>query len=484
MISEVGRIRDKLTLLVTATCSFMAYDNPAITSGGEHTLLNPNGGAVALFSTVRSVFSSSNEKLTREAFKNLFKPVSGQRPAVGEIMRIAKNANFNTNTRINSRKFTVFGDPSMPLAIPLYDAVTTSINGQAVGSAQDTFSALDRVVIEGEIRNSLGEFTPDYNGVLSVTIFDKKIEISTLVNDSGSRSKDFETRKNVVFKGNASIENGQFAINFVVPRDINLSFGEGKISYYAQGEGQMDAKGHYEDVVIGGSSEDPVIDDVGPVVKLYLEDRSFVNGDETSANPLLIVDLEDDYGINVVGNSIGHDLTGILDEEQASQFVMNEFYVSELDNSRKGTAEYPLKDLSPGKHTIQVKAWDVANNSTVESVDFIVSDNFELDLNLFSVFPNPVVDISYFGFEHNLADMQLDYQFFIYDALGREIFSMSDSQFSQDGRVLDIEWQANSVQGMSSGLYTYRFEVEGTPVGSSKKLSAHKYGKFIFLHKN
>ncbi len=472
--------RDKLTLLVTATCSFMAYDDPAITSGGEHTLINANGGAVALFSTVRSVFSSSNERLTREVFKNIFVPIDGKRPAIAEIMRRAKNANFNTSTRINSRKFTVFGDPAMPLAIPMYDVVTTSINGVAPSEAQDTLSALEQVEITGEVRTAAGELANDYNGELAVTIFDKKTVVNTLVNDSGSRLKEFETQKNVVFKGNARVINGIFELSFVVPRDINLSFGNGKISYYAKAVDQPDAKGAYSDIIVGGSDPDPIIDDQGPIVNLYLDDRSFVSGDETGPSPLLIVDVEDDYGINVVGNSIGHDLTGVLDGDRTQEFVLNEFFVTELDLPTKGSAEYPLKDLVPGPHHIAVKAWDVANNSTEAEIDFFVASDFELFLDYVEVFPNPSFEGAQFGFGHNLADMQLDIRLVLFDMAGRVIDEQETSGFSDGGRVSGLQWDRPSAD-MPDGVYSYLIEVSGTPAGSDTTLEAHRYGKLILL---
>ena len=51
---------DRLAIFVTATCSFGWWDLANYQSGAEELLLNPNGGAVALMTTVRLVYTSED----------------------------------------------------------------------------------------------------------------------------------------------------------------------------------------------------------------------------------------------------------------------------------------------------------------------------------------------------------------------------------------------------------------------------------------
>jgi len=473
--------RDKLTLFVTATCSFMAYDDPAITSGGEHTLLSREGGAVALFSTVRSVFSSSNERLTRATFDHLYVPVDGQRPPIGLIMQKAKNTNFSSQTRKNSRKFSVFGDPSMPLAIPINDVVTTQINGENVNEAEPpTFGALDEVSISGEIRDATGNLMGDYQGLLSVTIFDKVVQVTTLVNDPSSRRKTFDTQENIVFRGNATVVDGAWEIDFVVPLDINLAVGQAKISYYAQSDADLlDAKGAYSDILVGGTGQNPIADDQGPTVDLYLDSYEFEYGDETGPSPILIVDLEDDFGINVVGNSIGHDLTGILDGERSGEFVINEFYEADLDDSRRGEARFPLRGLEPGRHSIAVKAWDIANNSGEGYTEFVVTNDLQIVLRDILPYPNPFTEFTIFRFLHDQADLEMDVTVEIYDVLGHPVASLFETTFSRNGLVDDIRWDVDQYN-MVPGVYPYKLTVSARLLGSTEPIQAVASGKLIY----
>ena len=78
---------DRLPLIVTATCSFTGFDDPSMTTAGEATLLNPSGGALSLFTTVRSVYASKNFQLTRSVFRQMFKKEEGSFLRIGEIMR-------------------------------------------------------------------------------------------------------------------------------------------------------------------------------------------------------------------------------------------------------------------------------------------------------------------------------------------------------------------------------------------------------------
>ena len=108
-----------MPLFITATCSFAGYDEPGFISAGEHLLQNTEGGAVALMTTVRAVYSGSNERLTRAVLKLLYTPDStGAYLTMGEVLRRAKNVNAIDTLDNNARKFTLLGDPSQLLAIP------------------------------------------------------------------------------------------------------------------------------------------------------------------------------------------------------------------------------------------------------------------------------------------------------------------------------------------------------------------------------
>ncbi len=472
---------DKLPLFVTATCSFAGYDDASFTSAGEQIMLKPDGGAIGLFTTTRAVFTSSNEKLTREVFDTLFQVTSGYLPPIGEILRIAKN---NSAAGIeNSRKFTLLGDPSLTLTIPSLDIVTTHVNGAPIGSQIDTIRALQEVTIGGTVLDENGNINTSFNGTVYPTIFDKKITINTLGQDDDSQVRPFELQKNILFKGRASVTNGVFSFTFVVPKDINYAYGYGKISYYAEDGSQVDARGYYDQIIIGGTDPNGIQDDEGPIVEVFMNDEDFVTGGLTDNNPTLLVKLSDDHGINVAGNSIGHDLTGVLDQNTSNTYILNDFYEAEVNNHRKGEVSFPLYNIEEGLHTIRVKAWDVANNSSEGFTEFLVAGGEDAALDHVLNYPNPFSTCTNFQFEHNLAGQLLDVQVQIFTVSGKLAKTVHTQVNAEGYRVTDIKWDGTDDYGdrLGRGVYVYKVKVRSLSDPSANIKGESDFEKLVIL---
>lgn len=468
---------EKMPLMVTATCSFTGYDDPKMTSAGEHAILKPDGGMIALYSTVRAVFANENYRLTNAVFDTIYKKQDGEYMSIGEILQNSKNANSEDTLRVNARKFALIGDPSMRLALPEFDVVTTKINGKDIDvNSLDTIKALQEVEVEGFVADANGQIMEDFNGVLFPSIFDKEIIIQTLANNSGSNVKNFPIQKSVLFKGKASITNGKFKFSFIVPKDINYAYGKGKISYYATDGISKDASGYSKDLIIGSTNENGLTDDQGPEINLFMNDENFVYGGITNENPLLIAKLTDDYGINVTGTSVGHDLTGVIDDAGNESIILNDFYEAELDDFRKGEVRYPLSDLEPGLHTINVKAWDISNNSAEARTEFIVADDAKNALERVLNYPNPFSTNTCFQFEHDLAGADLDILIYIYTVSGRLVKTIEHQESALGFRVNNIKWDGTDDFGgkLANGVYLYKIKVKTNQLGITKESGFEK----------
>lgn len=474
----------KLPIFITATCSFSGYDNPAFTTGGEHILLNPKGGAIALFTTVRAVYASANEQLTRASVDTLFFKFDNKVPTIGEVLRISKN---KVGRESNSRKFALLGDPSMQLALPNYNVATTTINGKDLVSAMgDTLRALQKVVIEGEVQDDFGNLMTDFSGEVFPTIYDKKVTYKTLGQDPKSPVLDFDLQKNIIFKGRASVNQGKFKFTFVVPKDINYNFGNGKISYYASDLNMMDdAAGFYEGVIIGGTDPNALADDIGPKVDVFMNSEDFVFGGTTGHNPTLLVKLEDDNGINIVGNSIGHDLSGVLDRETKNTYILNDFYESELDDYTKGEVRFPLSNIAEGLHEITVTVWDIANNVSEGYTEFLVVTSAEVALEHVLNYPNPFTNSTCFMFEHGRAGQELDVLVQIYTVSGRLVKTLEERIFSAGDRLSRdncLQWDGTDDFGdpLAKGVYLYKVKVRNQ-LGEAVQSGESEFEKLVIL---
>jgi len=451
---------NKYPLLITATCSFSAYDDPSFYSAGELTFLKENGGTIGLFTTTRLVYASGNKHLTDDVYDNLFeRDDAGMPKRLGDVIRLAKNENVGNNTR----KFSLLGDPSMRLAMPLYQVNTTYINGQAAESVDaDTLSALEPLLLEGEIRDYNDNLLSDFNGEITITVFDKEQTLTTLGQDAGSRVAEFKLRNTVLFKGVASVNNGQWALEFILPQDIDFEIGQGKISYYAHDGLHQDAWGTYENIYIGGINEEAEEDDEAPEVMVFINDADFEFGGITDQFPSLYVELEDNQGINISSSGIGRTPFALLNDGE-QRFSLERFYRSNTNDSRSGTISYPMGRLEPGRYRVEVKAWDIQNNSGIGYTEFVVLENDEKLIDHLINYPNPFSNSTIFAFEHTLAGANANIFVDIFNAQGQKVRLLEVDNLSLGGyRVDGIEWVGDGSNGLSlpNGIYFYRVRLE------------------------
>jgi hypothetical protein len=457
----------KLPIFVTATCEFSRFDADD-TSAGEYILLNPKGGGIGLFSTTRVVYAYSNYLLSRNFYQVVFeKDSNGENYRMGDIMRLAKIQTVNT---LNKRNFTLLANPALRLSYPRYRVETKTLNNRGISEQTDTLSALSRVNITGEITDHLGNTLRDFNGTVTAVVYDKAQRVNTLGN-SGQTPFSYTVQNNIVYKGLATVVNGDFSFNFVIPKDISYSIGQGKILYYAD-NGTIDANGAFEGFSIGGGSSSQISDNKGPEVQLYMDHTSFRSGDQTSRNPLLIAHLSDENGINTVGSGIGHDITAVLNNDYSNVYVLNEFYKSDKDDFTRGKIEYQFKDLRPGENSLVLKVWDVANNSTEAEITFMVTGDFYIES--VTNYPNPVTDYTNFTFTHNQPDAVFNTLFEVFDLAGRRIDMMNITTTSTGMNSIPFRWDPDE-RGLRlrNGLYTYRITIrsgEGQLAGKSGKM--------------
>ncbi|MBU3823069.1 type IX secretion system sortase PorU [Flavobacteriaceae bacterium XHP0103] len=475
---DVENLRNfyKYNCFVTVTCEFTKFDNPYRQTAGEFTYWNKQAGAIGLITTTRQIFVNFainfNNILGQYLFSYSDNDSYGdyEYPSMAEALRLTKNESAISTSSQNRLVFFI-GDPAMKLAFPKPNIRLTKINDVPITQPTDTLKALSRIKLSGEVTDLSGNLLNNYNGVLSTTIYDKPIDRETLAND-GTRlngqlvKMNFETLGEIIFRGQASVTNGRFEFDFVVPKDVGIPIGFGRVSFYSENNTLLDDQsGSAINLVkIGGLNENAEEDNVGPVITLYMNDENFVSGGITNESPTLLVKLEDANGINTA-SGVGHDIVAIIDGDETNPYILNDYYQTEVDDYQKGIVSYPFRDLEPGLHTLTLKAWDVYNNSSIAEIQFIVHDkDQELVINNVLNYPNPFVNYTEFWFNHN-SSQPLDVSIQIFTVSGKLVRTLN-GQTSGGGVVTsslsrDIVWDGRDDFGdkIGKGVYVYKLTV-------------------------
>lgn len=478
-VNEVNRFQNaaRLPLIVTASCDFYPFDDPSKNALGAQVLTGDSTGAIALLTTARLVFASSNRIINEYFIGTALQPnaQTGKYLSLGEAVRIAKNQSvLQAGEVLNTRKFVLLGDPAMQLAFPKEKIKITGIEGMAVSGA-DTLRASKSYLLDGDVQDGAGNRLRSFNGTIAVVLYDKAGTVQTLGNDPSSPATAFQQQSAILFKGMFTVDTGHFQMRIILPKDVSFQPGRGRLSLYAYNN-TTDATGADTGFVLVGNNTLPA-DKTGPSIRLFLNDTLFRNGGLTHETPLLLAHLSDSSGINTSGNGIGHDITLIIDGLIRNIQVLNNWYVSDLDSWYSGTIRYRLPLQVKGAHTLTLKAWDGANNSTEVKLDYVVDRQDRLAISKVMNFPNPFRDKTRFSFEHNQPDKELKLQVLIYDTRGRLIKRIAGPYQTGGTRNIQVEWDGRDESGrkIQKAVYIYQIIIQ-----SGKEQSVHA-GQLILL---
>jgi len=468
--SDINSWKNKYNqpFMITLTCSFGWYDRQ-VTSPAELAFLNENGGVSSIITTSRVTWSGSSYG-TKNLYNEIVEKYNNRYKTIGEIHRFAKN-NYGAGTTGSTNMVYLMGDPAMLINIPNRNVITDVILGED-SLKTDTLKALSKVTVIGRVTDESGNTLTGFDGNIFPSVFDKSVIQKTLGQDPKSPPDMlFVVQKNIIFKGNATVKAGKFEFSFYLPKDINFEYGKGKISYYAASEND-DAGDYYDNFIIGGKSDNPIADTKGPEIEIFLNDDKFVPGGITNPNPVLFIKLKDEYGINTTGNGIGHDLVAILDNKIETQMILNDFYLANENSYNSGTVRYQLNDLTPGNHTIKVRAWDIFNNPSEASLDFVVKSDEKLKLAHVLNYPNPFTTNTSFFFEHNQPVETFDILIHIFTVSGKLVKTIQETQFLEGYRSDPIIWDGRDEYGdkIGKGVYLYRLTVRNSQGDTVEKI--------------
>ena len=435
-----------------ATCNFAQCD-AGKRSAAETAVLNPKGGAIGILAATRTVFASQNTNLNRSVCDTLFghSDVFHYDMTLGEAISIGKNL---LGSDENKLAYVLLGDPCMRLNYPTDYHVETL-------TEMDTLNALSVQHVEGRIIDEDLNTVSDFNGKVDITIYDKMQSIPTRDNDNAGgdpRVIAYNDYPNTIFSGATDVKDGLFNYTFMVPKDIRYNFDNGRIVYYAVTADSLEtaeAVGHFEQFIIGGTGSTVAIDTIGPEMEIYLNSPAFRNGDKTYATPRFFANLYDKNGINTAGAGIGHDLMLIIDDDPKMIYSLNEYFTAANNSYQAGQVSYLMEELANGPHSLTFRAWDLLNNSTTKSLNFIVEAGLDPSIYNVTTYPNPVQQsgVVHLIVNYDQPDELIETEIYLYNTAGQMVYS--HKQDNPDAVSINLP-----SLGLNTGVYIYSVKIK------------------------
>lgn len=435
-----------------ATCNFAQCD-AGKRSAAETAVLNPKGGAIGILAATRTVYAPQNTNLNRSVCDTLFghSDVFHYDMTLGEAISIGKNL---LGSDENKLAYVLLGDPCMRLNYPTDYHVETL-------TEMDTLNALSVQHVEGRIIDEDLNTVSDFNGKVDITIYDKMQSIPTRDNDNAGgdpRVVAYNDYPNTIFSGATDVKDGLFNYTFMVPKDIRYNFDNGRIVYYAVTSDSLEtaeAVGHFEQFIIGGSGSTVAIDTIGPEMEIYLNSPAFRNGDKTYATPRFFANLYDENGINTAGAGIGHDLMLIIDDDPKMIYSLNEYFTAANNSYQAGQVSYLMEELANGPHSLTFRAWDLLNNSTTKSLNFIVEAGLDPSIYNVTTYPNPVQQsgVVHLVVNYDQPDELIETEIYLYNTAGQMVYS--HKQDNPDAVSINLP-----ALGLNTGVYIYSVKIK------------------------
>ncbi len=461
---------DKLTVVIAASCSIGEFDSPYEEGMAEIFFRYNDGGAIASVATTRLVYSGPNADFNYKLFDVLF---SDQDYSLAEAVYVSKFLRQQVSRPSeNDKKFIMFGDPVMKLASPEY---RIAFNSQEL----DSLAALNLVTVEGEVQDLQGSRLTDFNGIVTVAVFDNQQDKTyRIVGGSSFYDLDYKMPGARIFRGETDVSGGQFSLQFVVPKDISYGGDNARISAYAESAaGALSASGSMDSIRVSGTVTE-ITDSLAPEIKPYLGEELLTEGLVIPQGSRLRVELFDSSGINLSGE-VGHKIELNLDDDPFYTFDLTDNFIYYPGSYQNGEAELTLPEVEDGNYTLKIKAWDSANNSRLAEYRISIGSAEAPEIvELYNV-PNPFADETQFYYElsSDASEVSID----IFTLSGRKIHTLRNLP-GREGENLTSLWNGRDNLGdkLANGVYIYKLSIR-TASNLADNISLEKFGKLVIL---
>lgn len=462
------------TFIYAATCSFGCWDGNQ-TSAAELMVLNPAGVAIGIITPSRTVYIQQNGVLSNYMADQMFvMNADGTPPAVGDVYVNGMNRYRDDN----KLRYCLISDPALRLPYPLHRVVFEKLGDVDLASADEfpELKAMSKVKLSGSISGPDGKTDVDFNGQITIDLYDAERVIETLGQGTNPVVRMFNDRKVKLGSFAANVKDGLWETMVMLPSEIENNYSPALFIGYAWDSTGKEANGTDDRFYVYGFDDKAADDTEGPEIRyFYINDSGFEQGGLVNTNPVIFASFSDESGINLSESGIGHKLLLTLDGKEYFDDVSS-YFTAEPSEPGSGSIIYPMNGLAPGKHTLELSVSDNVNNTTRASLDFNVGVNQDPVIRDLWTNVNPATTSVTITVSLDRPNTKMKCTVDVFDLMGRRVWSSSNDTDTDIQSRLQVEWNLKDGSGVrvNRGIYLYRATVE-TPEGmytsKTKKLA-------------
>ena len=404
---------DNQAVWIVGTCSFGFYDDNNCMA---EELLIKNDGSIALITSTRSVYASTNIQYLTRVFNIINNYINNNTDYInlrlGDLFFLSKEST-------SDYLFQLFGDPALKIILPnKSDIINIEESSQSfVIGEQNHISFNENIyydysmIINGPERyNEIGYYLPG----------------------------------DIIFQGN--IFNNP--TSFYLPLDITqCDTCKAKVSIFTENNTNLNSFiDSYDNFNIINTDLSNITDTEGPTIYL-LHNNNLITDTGLITNPLeTTVILSDDSGINLAGG-LGHNLKYIINNVS---YIANQSFNYVAEDS--GYFNINLNDDFNWPINLTIEAWDNLNNNSIKNCTLFKNQNSNFKIDKIYNFPNPFKTDTFFTF-FSTNDSEVTIKIFTIN--GVPINTITTSVYA--GQFSSIFWDGknNANNEIPNGTYFY-----------------------------
>lgn len=408
------------------TCDPFGFDL-ANSNIGEAAILKEDGGLITLIAAGRTVYGPRNFVLAQSLMDAYLR--ANSQTTIGDLWLQARNNLFGTsgydsNYQVNTMTYNLGGDPALRVNSPDYRVNASLICEDGTPSS---ITALSNNRIEGEITDAEGNLQDDFNGTVTLQLYDAPYSVNTLIRN---KQDDVEATlvldHDILMSKTVDIVNGKFSTNFVAPVPVHESDDmPNRLTFHADSDDGRRGDGLLHQFAIkaaDGETEEP--SGSAPVIENMALIQNGVFTDQVNINEpihFIAAGSVDEVGLNN-STAIGAGSSLIIDGKPidgAKEIIR----LNDDDNT--WTLNIALNTITPGQHSAILTISDNAGRRTTGILTFTATPHADIEL---TSDVSTIRDKVTFDVEHTLGTLT-DSRLIIEDLEGNTVMSKQNLNF-------------------------------------------------------